>query len=101
MVNLSNFPPGVTGMEPEITGDWPCDCGDSCEKRPTDCCDEQFVCETVSGSGSLSSDDSGIVVCRKGFGCGDGESESEYRHLQTEAEGLDLLAREERDTSES
>jgi hypothetical protein len=27
---MSNYPPGVTGMEPQITGDWPCRvCGGS------------------------------------------------------------------------
>lgn len=27
-MNLSNYPPGVTGNEPQITGEWPCDlCG--------------------------------------------------------------------------
>lgn len=28
MSGLSNYPPGVTGNEPQITGEWPCaDCG--------------------------------------------------------------------------
>lgn len=89
-----DYPPGVTGNEPEITGEWPCDCGDGCERVPTDCCDDQYACETVSGSGLLSSDDSGIVVCRTGFGC----AVNPDQHYVDEAEGLDLIAREERDT---
>lgn len=44
-----DFPPGVTGSEPEITGDWPCSvCGfrkaacycpkcTKCSEKPNDC----------------------------------------------------------------
>jgi len=98
MPSMDNYPPGVTGNEPEITGLWPCDCGDNCEKVPTDCCDEQYVCETVSGSGLLSSDDSSIVTCAVGFGCA--YDHDKFQHPTDEAEGLDLLAREERDCSD-
>lgn len=26
---MSNYPPGVSGNEPQITGEWPCDCSNS------------------------------------------------------------------------
>jgi hypothetical protein len=64
-----DYPPGVTGNEPQITGEWPCDCGDGCEKVPTDCCDDQYECETVVGTNSTVSDDDRVRVCAVGFGC--------------------------------
>lgn len=64
-----DYPPGVTGNEPQITGEWPCDCGDGCEMVPTDCCDPQYACETVTGRAGGDADDEQVTVCAIGFGC--------------------------------
>ena len=64
---MSNYPPGVTGHEPEITGDWPCECGEFCDLVPTDCCEEQPDCEVTQ---VLDSDGTvNVQVCRTGMGC--------------------------------
>ena len=68
-MSMSNFLPGVTGMEPEITGAWPCVCGEAeeCESIGTDCCDEQPQCQTITHrdpDGSIN-----VITCRQGMGC--------------------------------
>jgi DnaJ-class molecular chaperone len=56
---MSNYPPGVTGNEPQITGEWPCDmCGgmgydeDEDGKQP---------CETCNGTGIIPEDNIDIA----------------------------------------
>lgn len=57
---MSNYPPGVTGREPEITGDWPCPvCGSrtafclcapcpGCGNKPVECsCPDNLDDQTV------------------------------------------------------
>ena len=56
-------------MEPEITGAWPCVCGEAeeCESIGTDCCDEQPQCQTITHrdpDGSIN-----VITCRQGMGC--------------------------------
>lgn len=61
-----DYPPGVTGNEPQIVGAT-CDCGDDCETVGTDCCGEQPRCETVA---HLDTDGTvNVIVCRQGMGC--------------------------------
>lgn len=49
-MRLSNLPPGVTGREPEITGDWPCE---DCFGMGGECDEDGRVirCERCDGSG--------------------------------------------------
>lgn len=48
------YPPGVTGREPEITGEWPChDCG-GCGYDEDE--DGRHACQTCSGTGVLPED---------------------------------------------
>jgi len=46
---MSNYPPGVTGNEPELTGEWPCvDCdGQGCDEDE----DGKHSCPRCHGSG--------------------------------------------------
>src|ERR1700760_2143179 len=41
----SNYPPGVTGNEPEITGEWPCEC------------DRDPDCKKCDGKGFVNGDE--------------------------------------------
>lgn len=41
---MNNYPPGVTGMEPEISGVWPCD---GCSRQiHSDTCCRHTRCDT-------------------------------------------------------
>lgn len=44
---MSNYPPGVTGNEPQITGEWPCSECDGAGGDPV----EGEVCRLCRGSG--------------------------------------------------
>ena len=49
MGGLSNYPPGVTGNEPEITGEWPCTyCGGTGYEEDED---GKHACPLCHGSG--------------------------------------------------
>lgn len=77
----SNYPPGVTGNEPELTGEWPCpnDCeagldGDStcgvCEGKgymdgTETYLDQTFVCSECDGKVTLDPNDPEIFVCAR------------------------------------
>ena len=47
-MSLSNYPPGVSGNEPQITGEWPCS---SCGARLP----EEVDCPTCEGSRMIGS----------------------------------------------
>ena len=55
MTNLGwNYPPGVTGNEPQITGEWPCD---YCDSRGYDEDEDgKHSCELCGGTGIIPED---------------------------------------------
>ena len=70
-------------MEPEITGAWPCVCGEAeeCESIGTDCCDEQPQCQTITHrdpDGSIN-----VITCRQGMGC-DAEEQATWNGSDSE-----------------
>jgi hypothetical protein len=49
---MSNYPPGVTGNEPQITGEWPCGrCQGEKGERDPDGGSNHYVCERCLGTG--------------------------------------------------
>mgnify|MGYP001252619288 CR=1 FL=1 len=51
---MSNYPPGVTGNEPPITGEWPCD---NCDGNGFDVDEDgKFACPVCNGTGILPED---------------------------------------------
>ena len=47
---MHNYPPGVTGNEPQLTGDWPCP---ACEGFGSDTGDEHRSCWYCGGTGVM------------------------------------------------
>jgi hypothetical protein len=51
---MNNYPPGVTGNEPQITGEWPCDLCYGLGYELTE--DGKEACELCGGSGIIPDD---------------------------------------------
>lgn len=59
---MSNYPPGVTGNEPQITGEWPCDvCGGMGYDEDED---GKHACNTCNGTGILPEDNIDMAEIR-------------------------------------
>lgn len=51
---MSNYPPGVTGNEPQITGEWPCDVCGGCGYDEDE--DGKHSCFACQGTGIVPED---------------------------------------------
>lgn len=54
-MSMSNYPPGVSGNEPQITGEWPCDECDG--KGFEDDGESKSSCDYCEGKGFISGDE--------------------------------------------
>lgn len=70
-------------------------CGGECERHTTECCGQSLP-ECVTTSQYNGTDEGWYTFCEYGHGCALGEEWIAYYNI--EAEGLDLIAQEERDT---
>lgn len=62
---MSNYPPGVTGNEPQITGEWPCDvCGGYGYDEDED---GKHACPACRGTGIIPEDNIDLDDIRRGL----------------------------------
>lgn len=88
---MSNYPPGVTGNEPQITGEWPCDeCGGRGYDEDED---GKYACPLCKGTGIYPEDAWATSDVKRmvqdffnsiGLGTIDAYSEEDYLTICTE-----------------